>query len=71
MIPKALRAGLRWNSGTRLDVEALPDGAIRLAPAMHDAIDAAYGCIKDGDPIGALETEHRAEIAADDRRRRR
>jgi hypothetical protein len=45
----------------------------RLAPLeAKDSVDLLYGCLKDlpGDPIADLETEHRAEIEADERRPR-
>jgi AbrB family looped-hinge helix DNA binding protein len=77
VIPKPVREQLRWASGTQLAVEIMGDGAVRLTPlaalAAKDAIDSLYGCLKDlpGDPIAALEAEHRAEIEADERYQRR
>jgi AbrB family looped-hinge helix DNA binding protein len=67
VIPKPVREQLRWVSGTQLAVEILGDGAVRLTPlAAEDSIDSLYGCLKDlpGDPVAALEAEHRAEIEA-------
>jgi len=71
VIPKPVRQRLRWRSGLRLEVETLPDGGVRLAPLSDDAIDAFIGSLHHGDPIAALEAEHRAEIKADERARRR
>lgn len=67
VIPKPVREQLRWASGTRLAVEIVGDGAVRLTPlAAEDAIDSLYGCLKDlsGDPVAALEAEHRAEATS-------
>ena len=58
VIPKPVRDRLRWRTGTRLEVEALADGTLRLAPAVDD-------------PIADLEAEHRAEVDRDARWRRR
>jgi len=74
VIPKPVREQLRWASGTQLAVEIMGDGTVRLAPlAAEDSIDSLYGCLKDlpGDPVAALEAEHRAEIEADERGQRR
>jgi AbrB family looped-hinge helix DNA binding protein len=74
VIPKPVREQLRWASGTRLAVEILGDGSVRLTPvAAEDSIDALFGCLQDlpEDPVAALEAEHRAEIEADERRQRR
>src|SRR2546427_9740321 len=71
VIPKPVRQRLRWRSGLRLEVEALPDGGVRLAPLSDDAIDAFIGSLRHGDPIAALEAEHRAETKADERAPRR
>src|SRR5206468_423583 len=49
----------------------LPAGGVRLAPLSDDAIDAFIGSLRHGDPIAALEAEHRAETKADERARRR
>ena len=71
VIPKPVRDRLRWRSGTRLEVEALPDGTLRLAPAVDDPIARLAGCLREGDPIADLEAEHRAEVDRDARGRRR
>ena len=79
VIPKRVRTALRWRPGTRLLVETLADGSVRLLPQTRsavaseqgDAIERGFGFLKRGDPIGELEAEHRAEIEADERRRRR
>jgi AbrB family looped-hinge helix DNA binding protein len=73
VIPKLVRERLRWTAGTRLAVEELADGTVRLAPMRSiDPIDSLYGCLKDHprDPLAELEAEHRAEIERDERRRR-
>ena len=72
VIPKAIRERLRWRAGARLEVEALPDGRLLLYPAYLEAIERASGCLRSlpGDPLAELETEHRAEVEADERRRR-
>jgi AbrB family looped-hinge helix DNA binding protein len=74
VIPKPVREQLRWASGTQLAVEIMGDGAVRLTPfEAEDSNGILYGCLKGlpGDPIADLEAEHRAEIEADERRRRR
>jgi AbrB family looped-hinge helix DNA binding protein len=74
VIPKPVREHLRWASGTRLGVEILGDGAVRLTPLQAaDPIGALYGCLKGlpRDPLADLEAEHRAEIEADELRQRR
>jgi len=74
VIPKPVREQLHWASGTRLAVEIMGDGAVRLMPLVaEDSIDTLYGCLKDlpRDPLADLEAEHRAEIEADERRQRR
>lgn len=74
VIYKPVRERLRLPSGTPLAVEVASAGAVCLAPlAAENSIDLLYGCLKDlpGDPIAALETEHLAEITADERRKRR
>lgn len=73
VIPKPVREELRWSSGTELAVEIIGDGAVRLMPLeAGNPIDALYGCLKDlpGDPLADLESEHRAEIEADERWKR-
>ena len=71
VIPKPVRDRLRWRTGTRLEVEALPDGALHLTPAADDPIARLAGCLRDGDPLADLEAEHRAEVDRDARQRRR
>jgi AbrB family looped-hinge helix DNA binding protein len=74
VIPKPVREQLRWVAGTELAVEVMGDGAVCLTLLeTGDPIDSLYGCLKDlpGDPLAALESEHQAEIEADERRRRR
>jgi AbrB family looped-hinge helix DNA binding protein len=74
VIPKPVREELRWASGTQLAVEIMDGGAVRLTPfEAEDSIDTLYGCLKKlpRDPLADLEAEHRAEIAADERRQRR
>jgi len=71
VITKPVRDRLRWRPGTRLEVEALPDGALRLAPTADDPIARLADCLRDGDPLADLEAEHRAEVDRDARWRRR
>ncbi len=71
VIPKLVRERLRWRPGTRLEVEDLPGRAIRLVAAEDDAIERAFGCLTEGDALSDLEAEHRAEVEADARWRRR
>jgi AbrB family looped-hinge helix DNA binding protein len=76
VIPKSVRDRLRWRPGTRLEVETLPDGVRLKAPGRKDRkafdalLDRVTGFLTEGDPIGDLEAEHRAEIEADARWRR-
>lgn len=72
VIPKEARDRLRWRAGARLDVE-VGSGVVvlRAARAKQDPIDRAFGFLDRGDPLAALEIEHRDEIAGDERRRRR
>ena len=79
VIPKGIRSQLRWRAGTHLSVAILLDGGIKLDVVSGDgdvlttsgAIDRAFGFLKSGDPIRDLEKEHREEVRADERRRRR
>lgn len=78
VIPKTIRERLRWHAGTRLRIETVSEDAIRLELASNgkrrggsDVIDRAFGFLRDGDPLRDLETEHRQEVAQDERRRRR
>lgn len=71
VIPKAIRDRLRWKAGTLLDVEAEADGTVRMRAAALDAIDRGFGLLTEGDPIGDLEAEHRAEVEEDERTKRR
>ena len=40
-------------------------------PVLDDPIDLLTGCITEGDPVGDLEADHRAEVERDARRYRR
>ena len=78
VIPKRVRAAMRWRAGPQLQIETLTDGSVRLlptaggaGPASADPIERGFGYLKEGDPIGDLELEHRAEIEADELRTRR
>lgn len=78
MIPKEIRGQLRWRPGTRLSVEILPEGGLKLDTVQEDGnlrsldpIERAFGFLQAGDPIRDLEKEHREEVRADERRRRR
>ena len=71
VIPKAVRDRLRWRAGTQLEVDTLPGPGARLRPMEDDPVSRAFGFLTEGDPIGDLEAEHRAEIEADERPRRR
>ena len=68
VIPKPVRDRLKWRDGTRLEVDALPGGAVRLSPLTQDPVDQLIGCLAEGDPVGDLEAEHRAEIERDEQR---
>ena len=77
VIPKSVRTQLRWRPGRELSVETTAEGAVLLTPLPSQAarkpraaVDEAYGFLTGGDPLTALEREHRAEIKADERRRR-
>ena len=37
---------------------------------MEKVIDELFGCLTEGDALAELEREHRAEVFADERRRR-
>ncbi|HEY3353757.1 MAG TPA: AbrB/MazE/SpoVT family DNA-binding domain-containing protein [Polyangia bacterium] len=77
VIPKAIRDRLRWRPGTRLNVEETPDGAVRLTRAsvsraeLDQVLRELCGCLRGTDALSALEAAHRAEVEADERRRRR
>jgi AbrB family looped-hinge helix DNA binding protein len=77
VIPKKVRARLRWRPGLKLDVEASDDGAVILRPAFRHArdldslVDEVSGFLTEGDPLSELEAEHQAEIASDEQERRR
>jgi AbrB family looped-hinge helix DNA binding protein len=78
VIPKVVRDKLGWGPGTRLHVETLPDAAIRVSPMdttqeFEEILARLTGCMADspGDPIASQEAEHRAELAAEQRGRRR
>lgn len=73
VLPKSVREQLRWVSGTELAIE-VSGGAVRLTLAKAgNPIDSLYGCLKDlpQNPLADLEAEHKAEIKADERWRRR
>jgi hypothetical protein len=36
---------------------------------MNKLIDELFGCLTEGDALGVLERDHRAEVLADERRR--
>jgi AbrB family looped-hinge helix DNA binding protein len=73
VIPKAMRDRLRWTPGTRLQVRLLMEGGLALeavGPSKGDAtaedpIDRAFGVFREcrEDILGALEADHRAELA--------
>ena len=76
VIPKRVRDRLEWRPGTRLEVEALPDGVVRLSALKRrrsgdfEALLARVsGFLTEGDPLGDLEAEHAAEVKSDERRR--
>jgi len=76
VIPKRVRDRLAWRPGTRLEVEALPDGVVRLSVLKRrrsgdfEALLARVsGFLTKGDPLGDLEAEHAAEVKSDERRR--
>jgi AbrB family looped-hinge helix DNA binding protein len=71
VIPKPVRDRLRWRSGTRLELEVVNGGSVRLTATKDDLLDRLAGCLTEGDPLAELEAEHRAEVAGDGRRRRR
>lgn len=79
VIPKGIRGQLRWRSGTHLTVAILPEGGIKLDTVREDGdlgrssdpIERAFGFLQVGDPLRDLEKEHREEVRADERRRRR
>jgi len=71
VLPQALRQHLGWRSGMRLQVEELPGGAVRLRPDDDGIIAQVCGILTEGDALSALEAEHRAEVKADARGRRR
>ena len=71
VLPKPVRDKLRWRPGTQIRVETLRDGSVRLLAEETDPIEAAFGFLTFGDPLGDLEADHRREIKADERRRPR
>lgn len=64
MIPRQVRRALGLVPGMRLSVR-VEDGRIVLEPVRSGIADSLYGCYRDADLLGALEAEHRAELAAD------
>jgi AbrB family looped-hinge helix DNA binding protein len=79
VIPKGIRGELQWRPGTHLSVAILPEGGIKLDTVREDGdvrtspdpIERAFGFLQVGDPLRDLEKEHREEVRADARRRRR
>jgi AbrB family looped-hinge helix DNA binding protein len=74
VIPKGLRDRLRWRPGTRLRIEALDEGGIKLdvvgGGESVDPIDRAFGLLRGESLLPELEREHREEVEEDERRRR-
>lgn len=69
VIPKPVREQLHWPAGTRLAIEIIDEGTVRLGLLdFADPIENLYGCLKlaPRDPLADLEAEHRAEIEADE-----
>lgn len=74
VIPKALRETLRWRPGTKLTIEA-QEGAVVLRPTgarpqFGELMSQLTGFLTEGDPLGDLEADHRAEVEEDERWRR-
>jgi AbrB family looped-hinge helix DNA binding protein len=72
VIPKVIRTALGWRPGARLTVEARAGGVtLRLAEkgAAQRWLEEVAGSLGGGDPITALEAEHRQEVDDDARRR--
>jgi AbrB family looped-hinge helix DNA binding protein len=74
VIPKRIRDHLSWRPGTRLSVEELPDGGVRLSVRLQarlrtqpDPIERACGLLRGTDFLADLEAEHRTEVKADGR----
>ena len=65
VIPKPIRDHLKWRPGTRLELTTTDDQTVVLGLGGADPIDAAFGFLAGGDPIGDLEEEHRAEVESD------
>ena len=72
VIPKDVRERLRWRAGTRLSVEVSGDGSVllrRRKDSFEDILERVSGCLREvPNPLAALEAEHRAEVADDERR---
>jgi AbrB family looped-hinge helix DNA binding protein len=76
VIPKGVRDRLRWRPGTRLRIETLGNGGIKLDVVRVDGgaldpIDRAFGILRGESLLLELEREHREEVEEDERRRRR
>jgi AbrB family looped-hinge helix DNA binding protein len=77
VIPKPVRERLGWRAGLRLRVEVLSRDAVRLQMRPEAETDAAdpiergFGMFHGLDLLADLEAEHREEVQADERRRRR
>ena len=52
VIPKPVRDRLRWRTGTRLEVEALADGTLRIP------VQATYELAQAPEALGALTAQH-------------
>lgn len=75
VVPKAVRDGLGWRTGTRLLVDSNGSGELRLRRAEvapgEDVIARLSGCLVGYDILSALEADHRVEIEEDEARTRR
>jgi AbrB family looped-hinge helix DNA binding protein len=75
VIPKLVRARMKWKTGTRLQVETTAEDAIVLRRGDREGgvdslIEQLSGCLRghDRDPIAELEADHHTEIEDDERR---
>ena len=54
-LPRPVREKLGWRPGTRLRIDMLRDGSVRLRPTPdEDPIERAFGCLAFGYPVGDL-----------------